>query len=342
LPLQAGAFKHDAHPRTREAAISAMDSTPFLVADLGATNARFALSDSDGIHDVRILPVSAHPTLAAAIAGYLDDVAPAVHPAQAAIAIACPVTGDLVSMTNYPWSFSIRELRRTFGLDRLEVINDFTAIALSVPRLGIDDRSQIGGGRPVVEQPIGIIGPGTGLGVSGLVPAAGGRWTALAGEGGHVTMPATTAREAAVIEHLGRRFGHVSAERLLSGMGLSNLYETLAMLDGQSDPRARDPKSVTEGARSGEPVSAEAVRMFSGMLGTIAGNLALTLGARGGVFIAGGIVPKLGALFDAALFRERFEAKGRMREAFLAAIPTYLITNPLPAFLGLRSVLAEA
>jgi glucokinase len=318
-----------------------MDKTPFLVADLGATNARFALSDQAGIHDVRILPVSAHPTLAAAIAGYLDDVAPETAPSQAAIAIACPVTGDLVSMTNYPWSFSIRALRETFGFVRLEVINDFTAIALSVPRLGSEDLRQIGPGRAAEGHPIGIIGPGTGLGVSGLVPAEGGRWTALAGEGGHVTMPATTAREAAVLEHLGRRFGHVSGERLLSGMGLSNLHETLAMLDGDADPPARDPVSVTEGARSGDPVCVEAVRMFSGMLGTLAGNLALTLGARGGVFIAGGIVPKLGALFDAALFRERFEAKGRMREAFLAAIPTYLITNPLPAFVGLRSVLAE-
>lgn len=320
---------------------------PFLVADLGATNARFALSRPDGIGDVRIMPVSSQPSLADAIAAYLDAVRPARAPRRAAIAIACPITGDRVTLTNHDaWSFSIRELRDAFGLDRLAVINDFTAVALAVPHLGAGDRQQIGGDAPVAGAPIGVIGPGTGLGVSGLVPAASGteqgaaaRWTALAGEGGHVTLPATTAREAAVVELLGRRFGHVSAERALSGMGLSNLYEALSIISGEDDPRAREPAEVTEGARAGDPVCREAVTMFSAMLGTVAGNLALTLGARGGVYIAGGIVLRLGPLFDAALFRERFEAKGRMRQAFLAAIPTYVITNPLPAFLGLRAVL---
>ncbi|MGK9170105.1 glucokinase [Inquilinus limosus] len=307
-----------------------------LIADLGGTNARFALADSSGTRDTKILHAADYPTLADAAHAYLNMVRPAAVPRQAAIDVASPVTGDRVQLTNAAWSFSIAALKSDLGLERLEVINDFTAVALAVPYLDEADRSQIGGGAPVAEAPIGVLGPGTGLGVSGLVPSAG-RWAALAGEGGHVTMAAATEREAAVLDRLRHRFQHVSAERVLSGMGLVNLYETLSQLDGV-DPAARDAAAVTEGARTGDPHCAEAVSMFASMLGTIAGNLALTLGSRGGVYIAGGIVPKLGPLFDQALFRQRFEAKGRLR-SFVVGIPTYLVTHPLPAFIGLRSVL---
>jgi glucokinase len=307
-----------------------------LIADLGGTNARFALADAGGTRDTQILHGADYPTLADAAHAYLDMVKPATSPRQAAIDVASPVTGDQVTLTNAAWSFSISALKKDLGLERLEVINDFTAVALAVPYLEEDDRSPIGGGTPVANEPIGVLGPGTGLGVSGLVPS-GGRWTALAGEGGHVTMAAATEREAAVLDRLRHRHQHVSAERVLSGMGLVNLYETLAQLDG-IDPVQRDAAAVTEGAKTGDPHCAEAVSMFASMLGTVAGNLALTLGSRGGIYIAGGIVPKLGPLFDGVLFRQRFEAKGRMR-SFVVGIPTYLVTHPLPAFLGLRSVL---
>lgn len=307
-----------------------------LIADLGGTNARFALADAGGTRDTKILHGADYPTLADAAHAYLDMVKPAAPPTQAAIDVASPVTGDQVTLTNAAWSFSISALKQDLGLERLEVINDFTAVALAVPYLEEGDRTPIGGGAPVANEPIGVLGPGTGLGVSGLVPS-GGRWAALAGEGGHVTMAAATEREAAVLDRLRHRHQHVSAERVLSGMGLVNLYETLSQLDGV-DPVQRDAAAVTEGAKTGDPHCAEAVAMFASMLGTVAGNLALTLGSRGGVYIAGGIVPKLGALFDGALFRQRFEAKGRMR-SFVVGIPTSLVTHPLPAFLGLRSVL---
>jgi glucokinase len=307
-----------------------------LIADLGGTNARFALADAGGTRDTKILHGADYPALADAAHAYLNMVKPEVVPRQAAIDVASPVTGDQVTLTNAAWSFSIAALKKDLGLERLEVINDFTAVALAVPYLEEGDRSPIGGGTPVANEPIGVLGPGTGLGVSGLVPS-GGRWAALAGEGGHVTMAAATEREASVLDRLRHRYQHVSAERVLSGMGLVNLYETLSQLDGV-DPVARDAAAVTEGAKTGDPHCVEAVAMFASMLGTVAGNLALTLGSRGGVYIAGGIVPKLGGLFDGALFRERFEAKGRMR-SFVVGIPTFLVTHPLPAFLGLRSVL---
>lgn len=310
---------------------------PSLVADLGATNARFALTDRSGVHDVLILRCTDYATLRDATCAYLEQVQPPSPPSRAAFAIAGPVTEDRVGLTNHAWAFSVSELRDHLGLDRLEVVNDFTAVALSVPHLTDADRRQIGTGKAEPDQPIGVLGPGTGLGVSGLVPSRD-RWTALAGEGGHVTMAAVTEREEAVLHRLRQRFNHVSGERCLSGMGLSNLYETLAALDGL-DARAREPREVSEAALGDlDPLCVEAVDMFCAMLGTIAGNLALTLGARGGIYVAGGIVPKLGPLFDRSDFRARFEGKGRL-STYLQDIPTYVVTHPTPAFLGLKSVL---
>ena len=310
---------------------------PALIADLGATNARFALVDADSIDAPMALRCAAYPDLYSAASDYLEKVAPPRPPDRAAIAIACPITGDYVEMTNHAWSFSVAELKGKLALDRLDVVNDFTAQALSVRHLTESDRAQIGPGQPNPTGPIAVLGPGTGLGVSGLVPT-GTAWTPIAGEGGHVTMSAVNDREGDVLRRLRLRFHHVSAERVLSGMGLTNLYETLAAIDGVDVPQ-RDPREVSEAALAGaEQHAVEAVTMFCAMLGAVAGNLALTLGATGGVYIAGGIVPKLGELFPSSEFRERFEAKGRMRD-YLAPIPTYLVTHPTPAFLGLRSML---
>lgn len=310
---------------------------PALIADLGATNARFALVDADGIDASLALRCAAYPNLFSAASDYLEKVAPPLPPDRAAIAIACPITGDYVEMTNHAWSFSTAELKQKLALDRLDVVNDFTAQALAIRHLSESDRSQIGPGEPEPGGPIAVLGPGTGLGVSGLVPG-GGDWTPITGEGGHVTMCAINDREGDVMRRLRQRFSHVSAERVLSGMGLTNLYESLAALDGVDVPQ-RDPREVSEAALAGaEDHAVEAVAMFCAMLGTIAGNLALTLGSTGGVYIAGGIVPKLGDLFLNSEFRERFEGKGRMRD-YLAPIPTYLVTHPTPAFLGLRSML---
>lgn len=316
-----------------------------LIADVGATNARFALLSANGeIKCVRVLACEDYASLEDAIQAYLGD-EPSLselrnqNPQAAALAIAGPISGEQVALTNHPWSFSIGELRRRLAVDDLLVVNDFTAVAASIPSLKPNERNAVGGGNPVADAPVGVLGPGSGLGVSGVIPM-GNRWLALSGEGGHATMAPATARESAVLDHMRRRFEHVSAERVLSGPGLVNLYNTLSEIDGvpaasYSPAQIADPQI---GER--EPRCREATDMLCAMLGTIAGNLALTLGARGGVYIAGGIVPKLGPVFTSSKFRERFEDKGRMR-LFLASIPTYVITHPFPAFAGLANLLSQ-
>ncbi len=322
------------------AAGAAGEQESWLVGDVGATNARFGLVSPDGrILNWRTHACDHYPTIDDALAEYLGERGGLPMPRQAAIAIASAITGDRIVMTNHPWSFSISELRARFGFDRLEVINDFTAQALALPRLGPGDRTPVGGGTSVPKMPLGVLGPGSGLGVSGLVPCVTG-WTAIPGEGGHSTMPAVNDRESAVVDHLRRRLDHVSAERVLSGPGLVNLYNTLAEIDGTPSKGYTAAQITDLGMRGEDPVCAEATAMFCAMLGTVAGNLALTVGARGGVFIAGGIVPRLGRYFVDSPFRARFEAKGRF-EAYLAAIPTFVVTHPLAAFLGCAALLAS-
>jgi len=318
---------------------SAGPAAPALIADIGGTNARFALLSADGVVEaVRVLKCADHSGLEAAAEAYLAAIAPPLRPRRAAIAVAGPVTGDLFELTNHGWSFSRRDTAARLGLDRLDLVNDFTAVAMAVPRLGPGDRRQVGPGVAQAGRPIAVLGPGSGLGVSGIVPA-GEDWVALAAEGGHVTMPATSAREVAVLSELRHRFGHVSAERVISGMGLVNLYEALAAIDGATGGAPDAPAISDAGIAGADARCVEALTMFCAMLGTVAGNLALTLGAQGGVFVAGGIVPRLGAWFDASPFRERFEAKGRMR-SYLGPIPTHVVTHPLPAFVGLAAAVA--
>jgi len=312
---------------------------PGLIADIGGTNARFALVGSDGaITEPRTLTCSEHSGPDAAAAAYLFQVKPDLAPDRGAFAVASPVGGDIIDMTNHPWTFSIDDVRMQLGLPALRVINDFQAVAMAVPHLSEDDVETIGGGAAEPDAPIAILGPGTGLGVSGLVPAGDGAWTPLATEGGHVTLAATTDREDAVVRILRQKFGHASAERALSGPGLVSLYEALCQLDA-AEPLNISPAEITERALDGTCLrSTEALDLFAAFLGTVASDLALSLGARGGVYIAGGIVPKLGNWFAASPFRARFEDKGRFSD-YLADIPTRVITHPHPAFLGLAAIL---
>ena len=319
-------------------------ATPGLrvVADIGGTNARFASQVGGGApYDAIVLSTKDYPDPGAAFRAYLERAGTSELPHAAAFAIASPVTGDRVEMTNHPWSFSISELRRSLKLDVLQVINDFTAVALAIPQLQPGDFEPIGEGKAVVSAPIAVIGPGTGLGVSALVQSKEGRVIALETEGGHVTCPPANDHESAVLAILRRKFGHVSAERCVSGSGLMNLYQTLAEANDQT-PETLTPAEVTAKATTGNcPICAAAVDMFCALLGTVASNLALTLGARGGVYIAGGIVPRLGPLFAASPFRQRFEDKGRFSD-YLRGIPTQVVIHPTSALTGLAALLDEA
>ncbi len=307
-----------------------------LIADIGGTNARFALLRGADSYAEQVLACVDFPDIVAATEHYLAMVgaaAPADRPVEAAVAIAGPVTGDLIRMTNHVWQFSAAGMRRQLRLERLIFMNDFTALALSIRHLPQAELRAIGVGRPLAGAPIALIGPGTGLGVSGLVPAVG-HWVPLQGEGGHVTLSVMTERELAILAVLRREFSHVSAERVLSGPGLVNLYQALCTLE-KIAPEALTPPEITQRALAGScRICLEAVSTFCALLGTLAGNLVLTLGALGGVYIGGGIVPQLGQLFVNSRFRDRFEDKGRYA-SFLADVPAYVINTRLPAFIGL-------
>lgn len=307
---------------------------PRLLGDIGGTNARWAWLPAPGavLQDIEVRPCAASGSLAESAEAYLADHGHA-RPRWACIGIATAITGDEVRMTNSPWAFSIAGLRRELGVERCLVINDFTALALSLPALAPGDLRALGGGAAVAGAPLALLGPGTGLGVSGLLPDGAQRWSALSGEGGHVTLAAMDDEEAAVLGVLRRRFGHVSAERALSGAGLVNLVDALRELGGRG-AAALAPADVTQAAIAGSDADCvRAVRLFSAFLGNVAGNLVLTLGARGGVYVGGGIVPRLAGAFDAALFRRRFEDKGRFA-AYLQPVPAWLITAETPALLG--------
>jgi len=313
-----------------------------LLADVGGTNARFAIQRPGAPpSDLRVISDDSFPTLAAAAEAYLEGLADAERPRLAAFAVASPVIGDRIDMTNRAWSFSIDALRQALGLDLLHVVNDIEAVALALPALDASDRRQIGAGAPVAEAPVGVLAPGTGLGTATLI-WHDGKAIALASEGGHVTMAAADDDEAAVLGWLRRNLGHVSAERVLSGQGLINLHRALSALAGATDEPALTAVEIGGHAVArSDPQARAAVALFSAMLGSFAGNLALTLGALGGIYIAGGVVPKLGAAFDEARFRARFEDKGRF-QPYLARIPTWLVTHETPALLGLAALLDRA
>jgi len=313
-----------------------------LVADIGATHARFALATADGLLGPAVhLPTSTYRDLTSAAKEGLSLLRKSLHfdseVVAAAVAVAGPVTGDAIELTNAGWKFSIEASRSELGLARLLVLNDFEALAWSVPFLRPEELETIRGGEADSTAPMALIGPGTGLGVGALVPVGAG-WRAIAGEGGHRDLAAASEREWQVVGRLAARFGHVSAERAVSGPGLSNLHRALCELAHRAIEEL-EPSEVATRAREGGDVEAvEAAGLFSGWLGAVAGDLALTLGARGGVYLGGGVISGLGAAFDRRRFVHRFEGKGRF-EGYLQQIPIRHILSSDAALLGAAAAL---
>jgi glucokinase len=312
---------------------------PWMVADVGGTNARFGwvASLDRGVEAVRTIAVAAHAGLADAAADYLAGLG-AGHPQRAAIAVATAVGGDRVEFTNSAWGFSAAELQAALGVRELRVLNDFEALALSLPRLK-PQQLLADGALPQPAGVLAVVGPGTGLGVGAVVATPRG-WVALPGEGGHATLAAADDFEAEVLRYARARHAHVSAERLLSGIGLPLLHEAVLMADGHA-PVVLSAQAIVDQAIDGDAACWRTIDCFCALLGGFAGNLALTAGARSGVFIGGGIVPRLGGRFFATRFRERFVGKGRFRP-YLEAIPTAVITDTLAALAGTALALEQA
>ncbi|WP_031170369.1 glucokinase [Streptosporangium roseum] len=302
-------------------------SLPWLVADIGGTNARFGLVTEPGGQPqaVAVLAGADHDGLPEAVAAYLAEHAGGVQPGAACIAIAGPVEGDRYRLTNAGWTGSVRDL----GIPNAELLNDFEALAASLPHLVGDDLVSLGGPEPS-RGVKAVLGPGTGLGVGGLVPAAEG-WVPIPGEGGHVTVPVLDERDHAIVQALrAEGLEHVVAEHLLSGPGLTRLHHGLALVHGVDAPRLSASDIV---ARLDDSLCAETVEVFCGMLGTFAGNVALTLGARGGVYLGGGVLPRIVDRVRSSDFRRRFEATPTLND-YLSAIATTLIVAPQPALVG--------
>jgi glucokinase len=309
-----------------------------LVADIGGTWMRLALADAQGaLHGLNVMATAQHATLAEGIAAYLREHGAGVPVAAAAVAAAGPVTNGAIAMTNVPRRITREEIAQASGAARILLMNDFAAAAHGLPAVPADCITRFGGGEPVPGTPIGLVGPGTGLGVSALLPDGRGGWTVMSGEGGHVALAPHDDRESAILAVLRARHGYVPVEAVLSGPGLMSLYEALSQLDGVKGGAPSKPAEIVERARAGEALAGEVLRLFSGWLGAVAGDLALTVGARGGVYVAGGVVPKLGDLFDRALFRARFEGKGR-QQRYLAPMPTSLVVDELLPLRGLARV----
>lgn len=337
---------------------------PWLVADIGGTNARFGWIGGAGsaLEQVRTLPVARHAGPLAATRAYLAEVAQALGPlyrppCSAAWAVASAIVGDEVEMTNAGWHFSRQALQRELGWRTFLVLNDFEALAMALPQLEPGQVRRVGeaAGQLVLPHAArAVIGPGTGLGVAGLVtcPAATGgspgaepHWLALPGEGGHASLAPHDDFESALLAAVRQHHRHVSAERLLSGIGLPALHQAVAQVRGVAVPELHTEAIVAAGVAAvgsagADALCRETLEHFCAMLGGLAGNVALTLGARGGVYIGGGIVPRLGDLFLHSRFRARFEAKGRLEE-YLRAIPTWLIVDTQVALPGAAAALRQ-
>jgi glucokinase len=319
--------------------------SPRLLADIGGTYARFCLENIPGVFEhPASLRCAEHADFHAAVSAYLaglpSDLVSSID--HAAIAIANPVEGDEVRMTNYHWRFSSEQMRQRLGLQTLVVVNDFTALAMALPRLPPAQRRQVGGGVAREHSVVGVLGAGSGLGVSGLIPvgdANNASYVALGTEGGHTSFAPRDEREIAILRHGLTLFSHVSFERLLSGPGLELIHQALCVHASLPAQALAAPEITRRALDHADALCEQALQAFCAVLGTAASNLAVTLGAFGGIYIGGGIVPRLGEYFDRSPFRARFEDKGRFSE-YLQGIPTFVVTAEQATFVGVSAILA--
>lgn len=314
-----------------------------LVGDIGGTNARFALVRRGSVRPeaIRVLPCRDYDNLDSAMASYLEQVGiPEID--EACLAVASPVSSAddpsvPIHMTNNHWGFDHTSISRQFDLAEFKVVNDFTAMALGVPCVGSEHLVQVCGGQAEVGRPKLVMGPGTGFGVSGLVPIRDG-WVPLMTEGGHVDFAPTDDTEIAILKILRARFGRVSVERILCGQGLLNLYRAHAEIQGVASPLAAPDKITDAALNNSDHLARLTLRHFCEILGRVAGNAVLTQGSFGGVYLCGGIVPRFIDFFLESGFQAAFEDKGRMRP-LLERTPVYIVTDSYTGLYGAAEAL---
>ncbi|WP_342649582.1 glucokinase [Pseudomonas sp. REB1044] len=314
-----------------------------LVGDIGGTNARFALWRDNGLHAVQVLATADYSSPEQAIEAYLHEQGIACGGvSDVCLSVAGPVDGDDFRFTNNHWRLNRTAFCNTLQVQRLLLLNDFSAMALGMTRLKPGEFVEVCPGQADQARPALIIGPGTGLGVGTLLNL-NKHWMALPGEGGHVDLPVGNAREAAIHQHIQGQIGHVSAETVLSGGGLVRLYQAICALDGAA-AQHKTPAQITEAALGGEPRALAVIEQFSRFLGRVAGNNVLTLGARGGVYIVGGVIPRFVELFLRSGFATSFADKGCM-SGYFPGVPVWLVTAEFSGLLGagvaLQQVLAH-
>lgn len=298
-----------------------------LLIEIGGTHTRCALERDRGPERVRLFTNAEHAGLEEVVSEYLDGI-DGVPLHGAALAVAAPVDQQPICLTNLGWKIDPEALKTRFGWSRAIVVNDFEALACAVPVLSPDELFTVHAATAAPDGTVAVLGPGTGLGVSALV-RCGNRWWPVSGEGGHVALAATDDAEWDILRRFRLEHGHVSAERILSGPGLLALYRIVA-----DDPTAAAPDEVTTLAAGGDEAAAVALEMFFRFLGTVAGDVALTLGARGGVYLGGGILPGMTERLAASGFVRRYTDKGRFTD-YLKRIPVYVMLAPAPALRGL-------
>lgn len=309
-----------------------------LIADVGGTNIRLALVEEGVEYSLlKKYLCGQFPSLTHVIKHYLQEVGASIT--HACIAIAGPTDSDWIDMTNNNWSFSRREVQEELGLEALYLINDYTAISMSLPFLGSEQFIQVGPGTIEPAAPKAVLGPGTGLGVGHLVQFDG-LWHSLPGEGGHVDFAPVDELDISIWHYLKKRYAHISYEQLLSGLGVIQIYEALVEISDGEYPELSAAEISHKGVEGQCPLCSRTMAQFCKILGSHAGNLALNLGAFGGVYVAGGIVPRFTDFVVNSGFRERFEDKGRFRD-YVRRVPTFLITEEQPGLIGAAAYMMQ-
>jgi glucokinase len=309
-----------------------------LLGDIGATNARFAELTAGQLSQMKSFEVAAFRTFEEVVQAFVDGRGSDGDFTNALFAVAGPIESGRSTLTNTSWIVDPRQLSNSFGFD-VQIVNDFQAVAHSLPALTPADLRGIGGGKSQEGAPRGVLGPGSGLGVACCIETSGYPLV-VPSEGGHSTLAGNNDREDAILRNLRQRFGHASAERALSGPGLENIYQAIARLDGHNLAQATAAEITRRALNHESEPAYEALSIFCALLGSFAGNVALTFNARGGIYIAGGISPRIVDFLISSEFRVRFEAKGRFRH-FLERIPCFIIIHPAAAFLGLKALTEE-